>query len=99
MGSDRPTTTLTREVVASALERPLSEDPAIVEQIRARFQRRGMRMPDVNRRQAMVPAGAMVLDNPNGTAPGLMIEHGDQVVVLLPGPPRELKPMFDRLCD
>jgi nicotinamide-nucleotide amidase len=90
---------LTREVVASALDRPLSEDPAIVEHIQARFQRRGLRMPDVNRRQAMVPAGGIVLDNPNGTAPGLMIEHGEQVVVLLPGPPRELKPMFDRLCS
>jgi nicotinamide-nucleotide amidase len=90
---------LTREVIASALDRPLSEDPAIIDQIRARFQRRGLRMPDVNNRQAMVPEGAVVLDNPNGTAPGLMIEHGGQVVVLLPGPPRELKPMFDRLCD
>jgi nicotinamide-nucleotide amidase len=90
---------LTREVVAAALDRPLSEDPAIVEHIRARFQRRGLRMPDVNRRQAMVPEGGVVLDNPNGTAPGLMIEHGDQVVVLLPGPPRELKPMFDRLSE
>ncbi len=90
---------LTREVVANALERPLSEDPAIVEHIRARFQRRGLQMPEVNTRQAMVPAGGIVLENPNGTAPGLMIEHGDQVVVLLPGPPRELKPMFDRLCS
>ncbi len=90
---------LTREVVASALERPLSEDPAIVEHIRARFQRRGLQMPEVNRRQAMVPAGGTVLENPNGTAPGLMIEHGEQVVVLLPGPPRELKPMFDRLSS
>ena len=89
---------LTREVVAAALGRPLSEDPSIVTQIRGRFERRGLRMPDVNRRQAMVPAGAVVLDNPNGTAPGLLIEHGEQVVVLLPGPPRELKPMFDNLC-
>jgi nicotinamide-nucleotide amidase len=90
---------LTREVVAAALDRPLSEDASIAEHIQARFQRRGLRMPDVNRRQAMVPAGAIVLDNPNGTAPGLMIEHGDQIVVLLPGPPRELKPMFDRVCE
>lgn len=90
---------LTREVVAAALDRPLSEDAAILERIRQRFDRRGLRMPDVNRRQAMVPAGGVVLDNPNGTAPGLMIEHGDRVVVLLPGPPRELKPMFDALCD
>lgn len=90
---------LTREVVAAALNRPLSEETSIVEQLKARFQRRGLQMPDVNRRQAMVPAGAVVLDNPNGTAPGLLIEHGDQVVILLPGPPRELKPMFDRLCE
>ncbi len=90
---------LTREVVAAALDRPLSEDPAIVDRIRKRFERRGLRMPDVNRRQAMVPAGGVVLENPNGTAPGLMIEHGDRVVVLLPGPPRELRPMFDALCD
>jgi len=90
---------LTREVVAAALDRPLSEDAAIVDRIRKRFERRGLRMPDVNRRQAMVPAGGVVLDNPNGTAPGLLIEHGDHVIVLLPGPPRELKPMFDALCD
>ncbi len=90
---------LTREVVAAALDRPLSEDPDIVAQIRGRFERRGLRMPEVNRRQAMVPDGGVVLQNPNGTAPGLMLEHGDRVVVLLPGPPRELKPMFDRLCE
>ena len=90
---------LTREVVAAALDRPLSEDPAIVDQIRKRFERRGLRMPDVNRRQAMVPAGGVALHNPNGTAPGLLIEHGEHVIVLLPGPPRELKPMFDALCE
>lgn len=90
---------LTREVVAAALDRPLSEDPAIVDRLRKRFERRGLRMPEVNRRQAMVPAGGVVLENPNGTAPGLLIEHGDHVIVLLPGPPRELKPMFDALCN
>ncbi len=52
-------------------------------------------MPEINRRQAMVPDGGVVLANVNGTAPGLWIEHGDQVVVLLPGPPRELGPMLD----
>jgi nicotinamide-nucleotide amidase len=88
---------LTREVVSEALGLPMKEDPEIVAHIQARFARRGLRMPEVNRRQAMVPAGARVLDNPNGTAPGLMIEHGAQVVVLLPGPPRELQPMFDAL--
>lgn len=89
---------LTREVVSDALGLPMSEQATIVAQLEARFARRGLRMPDVNRRQAMVPQGAQVLDNPNGTAPGLMIEHDARVVVLLPGPPRELQPMFDALC-
>jgi nicotinamide-nucleotide amidase len=69
----------------------LIEDAAIVERIRARFASRGLEMPEINRRQAMVPEGATVLPNPHGTAPGLLIEPGDRVVVLLPGPPRELK--------
>ena len=52
-------------------------------------------MPAVNRRQAQVPRGAAVLDNPHGTAPGLWIEHGHRVIALVPGPPREMKPMID----
>jgi nicotinamide-nucleotide amidase len=52
-------------------------------------------MPAVNRRQAMVPQGATVLDNPNGSAPGLLIDSGGGLVLLLPGPPREMKPMFE----
>jgi len=89
---------LTRDVVADVLERPMTIDESIVEQIRERFGRRGFVMPEVNRRQAQVPAGALVLDNPNGTAPGLFIDHDGKVVVLLPGPPREMQPMFDRVC-
>jgi len=89
---------LTRDVVSDVLGLPMTIDESIVEQIRARFGRRGLAMPDVNRRQAQVPAGALVLDNPNGTAPGLFIDHHGQVVVLLPGPPREMQPMFDRVC-
>jgi nicotinamide-nucleotide amidase len=89
---------LTRDVVADVLSRPMALDESIVEQIRARFGRRGLTMPEVNRRQAMVPEGAQVLDNPNGTAPGLFIDHHGKVVVLLPGPPREMQPMFDRVC-
>jgi len=93
---------LTRDVVAEVLERPMSIDESIVAKIRARFERRGLTMPEVNRRQALVPRGAMVLDNPNGTAPGLFIEHaggrGPQAIVLLPGPPREMQPMLDRVC-
>jgi nicotinamide-nucleotide amidase len=89
---------LTRDVVADVLGRAMDIDEAIVEKIRARFARRGMKMPEVNRRQAHVPRGATVLDNPNGTAPGLVIDDEHRLVVLLPGPPREMKPMFERLC-
>ena len=89
---------LTRDVAADVLGLPMAEDPAIVERIRARFARRGLQMPEVNRRQALVPRGALVLDNPHGTAPGLFIARPPQAVALLPGPPRELQPMFDALC-
>jgi nicotinamide-nucleotide amidase len=89
---------LTREVVAGVLGLELAEDPSIVAAIASRFARRGFRMPDVNRRQAQVPAGARVLPNPHGTAPGLYIERERQLIVLLPGPPRELQPMLRTLC-
>jgi nicotinamide-nucleotide amidase len=90
---------LTRESVADVLEVPLVEDPAIVQKIEARFARRGLSMPSVNRKQAQVLRGARVLDNPNGTAPGQYVEHGARVVLLLPGPPRELQPMLTKVCD
>ncbi len=90
---------LTRETVARVLDRPLSENPAIVARLQARFARRGWTMPANNRRQARVPAGAVALDNPRGTAPGLWMEHLGRVIVLLPGPPRELEPMFTGLVQ
>ena len=86
---------LTRDVIADVLELPLGEDAHIVEQIRARFAARGWGMPDVNRRQALVPEGAAVLANPRGTAPGLWLDWRHRVVVALPGPPRELEPMVE----
>ena len=88
---------VTREAVSDVLGLPLHEDAAIVEQIQRRFARRGLRMPDVNRKQALVPQGAVVLPNPNGTAPGLLLEHDRWLIVLLPGPPRELQPMMEQL--
>ena len=90
---------LTREVVAEALGLPLAEDERITSWIRQRFARRSLEMPQVNRRQAMVPSGATVLPNAHGTAPGLAIIAGRRVVILLPGPPRELKPMLQALCE
>lgn len=90
---------ITRQAVAQVLETPLDEDPAIVERLRARFASRGMQMAEINRRQALVPRGASVLENPNGTAPGLWIERGAKAIALLPGPPREMRPMLERLVQ
>jgi nicotinamide-nucleotide amidase len=88
---------VTREAVAEVLHLPLTEDATITETIRRRFEMRGWKMPEINRRQAMVPRGAVVLPNPNGSAPGLWIEAGEKAIALLPGPPRELKPMLERI--
>jgi len=90
---------LTREAVAQVLQLPLVEDAAISAAIERRFARRGLQMPAINRRQANVLEGATVLDNLHGTAPGQVVERGGKVIVLLPGPPRELQPMLHALCD
>ena len=92
---------VTREVVASTLGRALTEDTAITDRMRVRFADRGYTgpMPEINRRQAMVPTGARVIENQRGSAPGLWLEEGDSVVLLLPGPPRELKPMLLALVE
>ena len=94
---------LTRERIARLLHRDLKEDPEIVAHIRGFFEARKRAMPERVRVQALVPDGAIVLPNPNGTAPGLALEvnpnsfrpHGEPTwLVMLPGPTRELKPMF-----
>jgi nicotinamide-nucleotide amidase len=90
---------VTREVAAGVLGRELTEDPAITERLRARFARFQRTMPEINRRQAMVPAAARVIENTHGSAPGLWMETGDHVVLLLPGPSRELKPMVEQLAS
>src|SRR5882724_12473056 len=88
---------VTRDAAARALGIALDVDESIVDRLRERFARRGMVMPEINRRQAMVPRGASVLANPNGTAPGLWLEKKATAIVLLPGPPREMKPMLEAL--
>ncbi|MGZ8921462.1 MAG: CinA family nicotinamide mononucleotide deamidase-related protein, partial [Limisphaerales bacterium] len=88
----------TRDLIAQLLQRPLREDPEIIARIEAFFGRRKRPMPISTRVQALVPEGATVLQNENGTAPGLAISypHGSTtgLLVMLPGPPRELRPMF-----
>jgi nicotinamide-nucleotide amidase len=86
---------LTREAIAAVAGVPFAEDAAVLASIEARFARRGFPMPAINRKQAQVPEGAVVLPNPHGTAPGLWFEIGAKVLIALPGPPRELKPMYE----
>jgi len=86
---------ITRKVTARALGRRLLLNEDLLAEIRQRFQNFGVAMPERNSRQAMVIEDAEVLPNPNGTAPGMFIDHKGTAIVLLPGPPREMKPMFE----
>ncbi len=87
----------TRQAVAEVLGTRLVFRRDILDKIRLRFESGGLKMPASNRRQAYVIEGAEVLENPNGTAPGLWLERKGRVMVLLPGPPSELKPMVENL--
>ncbi|MBK6428785.1 MAG: competence/damage-inducible protein A [Blastocatellia bacterium] len=88
---------ITRKVFARVLGRPLVLDDAILDDIRRKFARIGAPMTSNNERQALVLRDAEVLSNPRGTAPGLLIQHDRALIVLLPGPPREMQPMFSEL--
>ena len=88
---------ITRDALARALSLTLERDDRIVEKIRERFERRGMVMQAINARQAMVPHGAVVLENARGTAPGLWIEQSGTRILLLPGPPGEMLPMLEQV--
>jgi nicotinamide-nucleotide amidase len=85
----------TRDVVADLLGRKLARDEAVASHITERIRKRRIGLPESIYVQALVPVGAQVLPNRNGTAPGLAIDEGGKLVLLLPGPPRELKPMFE----
>ncbi|MFY9984903.1 MAG: competence/damage-inducible protein A [Chthoniobacterales bacterium] len=97
-----PTTDdVTREIVAELTGRSLEHDETIFAKIRERFEKRGLRLTDPISRQAYVPKGAQVLPNDHGTAPGLYVPATAKLphLILLPGPPRELRPMFDRYAS
>jgi nicotinamide-nucleotide amidase len=86
---------VTREAVAEVLGRKLQLNEELVKSLEARFRRYGRPMAENNKRQAMVPEGAIVLENKRGSAPGLWLEERGRVVILLPGPPHELKAMIE----
>ena len=93
---------LTRECLAEVLHVNLHRDIAILNSLRARFAARKMMMPPNNVRQADILDGAHVLPNVNGSAPGqyidTVVEGYRKIIILLPGPPKELKPLFDTEC-
>jgi nicotinamide-nucleotide amidase len=89
---------LTRDAVAQAVDRKLIYHPEIADALAERFARLNRKMAEVNKRQAFVVEGAAILPNDRGTAPGQWIEESGAVVMLLPGPPHELKAMFARQC-
>lgn len=93
---------LTREAVAEALGVPLHRDEQVLALLEQRFAARGWKMSPNNTKQADVLEGATVLPNPNGTAPGQWIcgrfDNGERIFILLPGPPHELKGLFEGEC-
>ncbi len=89
---------VTRDAAALALDRKLVYHPEIAEALEQRFLRANRKMAEVNKRQAFVIEGADILPNDRGTAPGQWAEESGAVLMLLPGPPHELKAMFERHC-
>nr|MCR4925268.1 CinA family nicotinamide mononucleotide deamidase-related protein [Clostridiales bacterium] len=87
---------LTKEVTAKVMGVELMQDKESAEKIVNYFKSKNREMPEANYKQAMLPSKAdgIILSNDNGTAPGCIFIKGDKIVVNLPGPPRELKPMF-----
>ncbi|HMQ02827.1 MAG TPA: competence/damage-inducible protein A [Pyrinomonadaceae bacterium] len=86
---------ITRPVAARAVGRQLVYQPELETDLRERFRLWGREMPEINKRQAYAIDGAEVLPNPNGSAVGMMLADGRKLLIVLPGPPRELKPMFE----
>ena len=87
---------LTKEVCAEVMGFSLAEDPHTRQMIESYFKNNIYKeIPDNNWKQAIVPQGAIVLDNHNGTAPGLILEKDNKTAILLPGPPNELIPLFN----
>lgn len=87
---------LTKETAARVLGLELAEDAHSRERIQAYLEGRGLQVTENNWKQALIPAGAKIVDNENGTAPGLILEKDGRHVILLPGPPNEMRPMFEK---
>ena len=87
---------ITRQISARAVGRELIYHDALEADLRERFRRWGREMPEINKRQAFVIDGADVLPNPNGSAVGMLLKRDGQFLAIFPGPPREMRPMFEQ---
>lgn len=85
---------LTKEGVVEALGLKLIPHKQSLEKLEGYFREANRPMPECNKKQGYIPEGAKVLENDNGTAPGIMIEKDQKIIILLPGPPKEMMPMF-----
>jgi len=86
---------ITRQASAKAIGKGLEYHVALEIELLERFRRWGREMPEINKRQAYVIEGAEILPNPNGSASGMYIEIGNARIAIFPGPPREMRPMFE----
>ena len=86
---------VTREAVASTLGLSLILDQKWLERLEQFFKKRGYKMTDNNRKQALIIEGGRLLENKRGTAPGILLQKDNKIIVLFPGPPNEMNPMFD----
>lgn len=86
---------LTKEMVAEYFHREMEMHEESLQRITAYFHKTGRTMTENNKKQALMPKGAVVFKNDHGTAPGLAVEENGKMAILLPGPPREMQPMFD----
>jgi len=87
---------LTVKAIAKAFKKNLIFHPEILKKIEARFKARGIEMPKINQNQALIPQGAKALENPLGSAPGILIEEDKKIFIALPGVPKEMKAMLEQ---
>lgn len=87
---------ITKEVCADYFGYPLKKDEKTLEKIKAYFKERERNMPLSNEKQAFLPVPSVTLNNENGTAPGSILEKGGKIIIILPGPPKEMIPMFEK---
>lgn len=88
---------LTKEVAAKYFNKKLIPHENSIKRIKEYFEFRQKRMPENNLKQGLIPEGCIVIKNNNGTAPGVIIEENNKTMIILPGPPKEMKPMFEEV--